>query len=89
LNEEIQDLKLPEFQTVRNRITRTKDQEAKFCFMAEYLFCARISEIVGRKSPSDVTTTARGITGEDAKQTIFKFQNKFYDVAVFTVRTAK
>lgn len=84
-----ENLKLPEFQTIRERIENAKDEEAKFCFMAEYLFCARISEIIGRKSPSDVTTTARGITGNDARQTVFKFQNKYHDIVVFTVRTAK
>lgn len=80
---------LPHFDLVRQRIAKVKDEETKFCFMAEYLFCARISEIVGRCSPSDITTEARGITGKDAKQTIFKFRNKYHDIIVFTVRTAK
>ena len=80
---------LPPFATIRQRIESTKEEETKFCFMAEYLFCARISEIIGRCSPSDVTTEARGICGKDAKQTIFKFRNEYFDIVVFTVRTAK
>jgi len=65
------------------------EKEAKFCLMAEYLFCARISEIIGRKCPSDSHTTARGITGRNVEQKVFKLGEKNYDVAVFTVRTAK
>lgn len=80
---------LPEFKTVRRRIeTATKD-EVKYCFMAEYLFCARISEIIGRKCPSDLTTEARGIKGKDAQQTIVRLGKEKHDAVVFTVRTAK
>jgi hypothetical protein len=80
---------LPEVNLIRQRIDSIKDEQLRFCFMAEYLFCARISEIIGRVSPSDITTEARGITGGDVKQTLFKFRNEYYDVIVFTVRTAK
>lgn len=83
------ELELPAVETVRHRIELTYEKEAKFCLMAEYLFCARISEVIGRKCPSDVTTTPRGLTGKDAKQTVFRLGKEKYDVAVFTVRTAK
>ena len=63
-------LDLPEFETVRRRIELAKKEDARFCFMAEYLFCARISEVVGLRHPSDITTTARGITGKAAKKTV-------------------
>jgi hypothetical protein len=82
-------MELPKVETIRNRIELTQSPEAKFCLMAEYLFCARISEIIGRKCPSDLTTTPRGITGKDVQQTAFKIGKQKYDVAVFTVRTAK
>jgi len=82
-------LELPEVETVRKRIELATKREAKFCFMAEYLFCARISEIVGRKCFSDVTTEARGITGKDAKQIVFKQGKEKHDAVVFTIRTAK
>jgi hypothetical protein len=82
-------VELPKVETVRHRIELAQKLEAKFCFMAEYLFCARISEIIGRKCPSDTSTTPRGITGRDVKQAVFKRGKKKYDVAVFTVRTAK
>jgi integrase len=82
-------LELPEVETVRKRIESAAKEEAKFCFMAEYLFCARISEIIGRKCPSDRSTTARGITGRDVNQAVFKIGEKKYDVIVFTVRTSK
>ena len=80
---------LPEVMTIRRRIELAQKREAKFCFMAEYLFCARISEIIGCKCPSDVSTEARGITGQDAKQTVVSFGNEKHDTVVFTVRTAK
>ena len=83
----IQDL--PPFDTIRQRIEKTREEETRFCFMAEYLFCARVSEVIGRCSPSDVTTEARGITGKDAYTTRFKFRNDLFDIVVFTVRTAK
>jgi len=85
----IQVLELPEVETVRRRIELARKPEAKFCFMAEYLFCARISEIIGRKCPSDKSTTARGITGRDITQAVFKRGKKKYDAAVFKVRTSK
>lgn len=82
-------MELPEVEIVRHRIELTYEKEAKFCLMAEYLFCARISEVIGRKCPSDVTTTPRGLTGKDAKQQVFQLGKEKHDVAVFTVRTAK
>lgn len=82
-------MELPKVETIRQRIELAQEKEAKFCFMAEYLFCARISEIIGRKCPSDLTTTPRGITGKDVTQTVYKIGKQKFDVIVFTVRTAK
>ena len=82
-------MSLPEVTEIRSRIQKTNKLQAKYCFMAEYLFCARISEIIGRKCPSDVTTTARELTGNDAKQTVVRVGSEKYDAVIFTVRTAK
>ena len=80
---------LPEVKIVRHRIELAKKPEAKYCFMAEYLLCARISEIVSKRCPSDITTTPRGLTGKDVKQTVFRLGKEKHDIIVFTVRTAK
>jgi hypothetical protein len=79
----------PEFETVRKRIELTKRQEAKHCFMAEYFLCARISEIISRKCPSDITTTPRGLTGKDVEQKVFMLGREKHDIVVFIVRAAK
>lgn len=58
--------------------------------MLEYLSCARISEIIAKKCPSDKTTTARGPTGRDVKRAIFREKDGTkHDVVVFTIKTAK
>ena len=82
-------MSFPEVTEIRSRIQKTNKLQAKYCFIAEYLFCARISEIIGRKCPSDVTTTARELTGNDAKQTVVRVGSEKYDAVIFTVRTAK
>jgi len=58
--------------------------------MAAYLFCARVSEIIGKTSPSDLAKTqARGPTGSDVKRDVFELGPIKEEVVVFTVRTAK
>jgi len=88
----LEDLTLPEVETVRNRIEKATKQEAKFCLMAAYLFCARASEIVGATNSYDVShnqTVARGPTGLDVKLETFELGDIKTDAAVFTIRTAK
>ena len=86
------DLTLPEVETVRKRIETATKKEAKFCLMAAYLFCARASEIIGATNRYDVAhnqTSARGPTGQDVKLEIFELGDIKTEAAIFTVRTAK
>ncbi len=86
------DLTLPEVNTVRKRIEKAPKKEAKFCLMAAYLFCARVSEIVGTTNTYDAShnqTLARGPTGTDVKLETFELGDIKTEAAVFTVRTAK
>jgi len=86
------DLILPEVETVRKRIEAATKKEAKFCLMAAYLFCARASEIIGTTNSYDKThnqTIARGPTGGDVKLETFELGGIKTEAAIFTVRTAK
>ena len=86
------DLTLPEVETVRKRIYAASKEEAKYCLMAAYLFCARASEIIGTTNNYDVAhnlTVARGPTGQDVKLETFVLGDIKTEVAIFTVRTAK
>jgi len=86
------DLTLPEVETVRKRIESAKKEEAKFCLMAAYLFCARASEIIGATNRYDLKhnqTVARGPTGKDVKLETFELGDIKTEAAIFTVRTAK
>ena len=86
------DLTLPEVETVRKRIETATKKEAKFCLMAAYLFCARASEIIGTTNRYDIShnqTVARGPTGQDVKLENFELGDIKTEVAIFTVRTAK
>ncbi len=88
----MEDLALPEVETVRRRIETATKREAKFCLMAAYLFCARASEIVGATNSYDVKnnqTIARGPSGNDVKLETFEIGDIKTQAAVFTVRTAK
>jgi len=88
----MEDLALPEVETVRRRIETATKREAKFCLMAAYLFCARASEIVGATNSYDVKnnqTIARGPSGIDVKLETFEIGDIKTQAAVFTVRTAK
>lgn len=88
----MEDLTLPEVETVRNRIETATKKEAKFCLMAAYLFCARASEIIGATNRYDIKhkqTLARGPTGQDAKLETFELGDIKTQVAIFTIRTAK
>jgi hypothetical protein len=86
------DLTLPEVDTVRKRIETAAGNEAKFCLMAAYLFCARASEIVGATNRYDVAhnqTIARGPSGNDVKLETFEMGEIKTEAAIFAVRTAK
>ena len=88
----MEDLALPEVETVRKRIEIATKKEAKFCLMAAYLFCARASEIVGATNKYDVKnnqTIARGPSGNDVKLETFEMGDIKTQAAIFTVRTAK
>jgi hypothetical protein len=88
----MEDLALPEVETVRKRIETATKKEAKFCLMAAYLFCARASEIVGATNKYDVKnnqTIARGPSGNDVKLETFEMGDIKTQAAIFTVRTAK
>jgi hypothetical protein len=88
----MEDLVLPEVETVRKRIETCSKEEAKFCLMAAYLFCARASEIVGETNRYDIShnqTLARGPNGNDVRLEKFVLGDIESKAAVFTVRTAK
>jgi integrase len=83
-------MSLPPVTEIRKRIQVAKPDEAKFSLMAAYLFCARVSEIVGYDYPSDNKyTTARGPTGTDCEIQSFDLGPIQEQVAVFTLKTAK
>jgi hypothetical protein len=82
-------MRLPDVHIVRERISSITYDEARHCLMAAYLFGCRISELVGRKTPSD-KSVPRGPTGKDVKLvTGYRVGAQLYDVAVFTLATAK
>ena len=88
----MEDLTLPEVETVRKRIETAAKKEAKFCLMSAYLFCARASEIIGITNSYDVIhgqTIARGPTGQDVKIETFELGDIKTEAVVFTIRTAK
>jgi len=83
------DLSLPSYADVRKRIENVEDPEIQFCLKTTYLYAGRISEVVGKASPGDSKTTARGPKGTDVLLDYYQFRDKEEEVAVFTVRTAK
>ena len=83
-------MSLPSVETVRKRIQKAHPEEAKYCLMTAYLFCGRVSEVIGRICPSDThKTTARGPTGKDIQTDIFELGPIKEEVTIFTVNTAK
>lgn len=83
---------LPAVHDVRRRIETATPDEAKYSLMAGYLFCARVSEIIGATSPSEIIrkkTEARGPTGKDFRLETFNLGPLKSECAVFTVHTAK
>lgn len=83
-------MSFPEVDEIRKRIQKTRPDEAKYCLMATYLFCARISEIISITVPSDVGhTIARKIKGNDVNIETYEFGPIKEMAAVFSVQTAK
>jgi len=83
-------MSLPSVKLVRKRIENVKREDVRVCLMCGYLFCARVSELVSRISPSDVAyTNARGPKGSDVRLGKFELGPIKENVAVFTVSTAK
>lgn len=80
---------LPDVKIIRNRIKKASPQEAKYALMSAYLFCGRASEIISRKCPSDLHTTARGLKGSDLDFDNFAIGDINEEAAIFTLRTAK
>ena len=83
-------MSLPTTKIVRERIEQTEPEEARYCFMASYLFCGRVSEIIGQTCPSDLKKTrAIGPKGSDVRTDVFEWRSQKEEVAIFTVSTAK
>jgi len=80
---------LPTADQIRERISESKPEENRYCLMTLYLLAARISEVVGKASPSD-QTTPRIQTTNDVRTDVFMMMNGIEETAIiFTVRTAK
>lgn len=77
-------MSLPSVEIIRKRIEETAAEDFRLCYMSEYLFAARISEVAGAMSPGD-SSTLYGIKGSDAK--IVEYRGE--EIAVFSVKTAK
>lgn len=83
-------MRLPSVKTVRERIEKVELEEVQICLMCGYLFCARISELISKVSPSDKNyTTARGPKGSDVILDVFELGDMQEEVAIFTISTAK
>lgn len=82
-------MRFPEVSEIRTLIQKAKPAEAKYLLMAEYLFCARVSELVSKKYLSDVSTTPRSLKGNSIRQEVFRSGKQKHDVIVVDVETAK
>ena len=83
-------MSLPSVKLVRKRIENVRREDVRTCLMCGYLFCARVSELISRISPSDIAhTTPRGPKGSDVRLEHFELGPIKEKLAVFTVSTAK
>ena len=81
---------MPTVESIRTRIESIELEEARFCLMTEFLFCGRVSEVVGVTAPSDLgKTLARGPKGTDVKLDVFELGPMREEAAIFTCATAK
>ena len=81
-------MSLPSADEIRSRIESVHDEAMRLCLMTTYLYCGRISEVIGKAYPSD-QTVGRGPTPQDVSEEIYKVGEHEYPAIVFTVRTAK
>jgi len=79
---------LPTVDVVRERIEKCSEESIRLCLMSAYLFCGRVSEVIGKASLGD-TTVARGPKGSDAREDKFSWGTTLIDATVFRVKTAK
>lgn len=77
-------MSLPTVREVRKRIDGINDVPTSMVLRTAFLYAGRISEVVGKVSPSDMTV-ARGPRGTDASLD----QIEGHDAVLFKVRTAK
>jgi hypothetical protein len=81
-------MELPSVEDVRKRIWNVDEESIRYCLMTAYLFDGRISEVVGRKSPSD-ESVAGGPKGSDARLDTCRVLDREIEAVVFTVKTSK
>jgi len=83
-------MSLPSVKVVRSRIERVNREDVRVCLMCGYLFCARVSELISKVSPSDTAhTTPRGPKGSAVRVEDFELGPLKEKAVVFTVSTAK
>ena len=83
-------MSLPNVNIVRERIEQVDREDVRTCLMCGYLFCARVSELISKISPSDLEhTTPRGPKGSDVRVESFELGPVREKAAVFTISTAK
>lgn len=82
------DLEDPTPALVRAKIERCPDREMRLCLKAGYLFCGRISEVVGVSTLRD-SSSARGPKGTDADRELYVLGQLQEPAIVFSVKTAK
>lgn len=82
-------MSLPNVEVVRGQIENVRREDVRFCLMATYLFCGRISEVVGRATLGDKETTPRGPKGTDVRLDYFIQAPLREKAVIFDVHTAK
>lgn len=78
---------MPSVQEVRRRIEKVPKVKYRRCLQFIYLIDGRVSEAIGRVSPSDKTTAARGPTGRDVEFIVWDEENKI-EAVLFTVKSS-
>jgi len=81
-------MSLPSINVFRERVESVVKEDIRYCLMATYAYCGRISEVVAEAYTCD-NTIARGPRGTDVRLDTYPIGETKYDAVVFTVRTAK